>query len=1146
MRILVLTACMTLTLPCPVRAAAGPPPAGKVVFADDFSTPALLAEKWKLNPPAAWTVKDGVLRTSQRGGSRSAAARFSIPGPIRVRLRLEGLDFLKGQWCGVRIRGVHFTLRRDSFWYVYNIEGKSRALGGLIKDPRPQPGRWVTFDIEVRGDRFRWFADGRKLAEFREPNRIRSAEPMLVLATSGSPIAYDAVQVFALPPPGETPSPNLLRNASFETAGDPVPPGWIPRFIPHIPPEILWRDWGVIATPDAFHGRRVLRLAGNHASTGNGFFCANTGVAMGKPVTFSIYLKADAPGRKASLWFWEWLGRWRRKNIRVGAAWKRYRFTLAKPEKNMLRGGVRFDGPGVLYADAAQLEEGAAPTPWRPADADSAPESANAPSAPAVPSPIRLAVAETAPVLDGRLDEPAWNDRARVWPLMLPGGKTPQAKTDAFMLYAKGRLYIGMVCHDAHPEQVRAPVRERDENLFDDDEVEVLLDTRLDRSTYFHLAVNARGSRWDAAPGRNRAWNGEWRAKTFMGKNFWSVEIALPLAALDLSPLTSARWGVNLCRHQARLGEYASTAVPNSPNFHVPSLFPVLDWGGAGILRPFWIVPSDLEFRPAGDGAWRLAGRLANHTGAALKLRLDGTAGDGLAWRCGPLAVADGAAVVFRGSSVHFARTPSGPVPVRGRIRAADSAKVYRFFQASAPVHPLFEGRLERSVYTEEAEAAFAGIARLPRTERGGARVRVRLAGDRPGVLAEMPLAPAADRVRIAFPIGKVAAGDHPLAVELLDGRGTVRAAVSCELRKARAGGPAVAVDRLRRCLLVHGEPFLVIAPLIGVWPHTPLEIIDRTLDHYADNGFRSIMFVGRFREKKAARVWDRIRTRAEARGLRVLVFASGFPKYTPEMFAPFIDAWKHSPALLAWMPVDEPELYTTPGPVKKTLAFFKQRDPLHPVYMNNTIMGIPSNFAGLPGDIVSIDDYLTNRSGRKVVEIVRDVAMLRRAADPGGRPVFMFLTCNQLQNHGREPSPGVQTAQTWACVLSGGSGVIYFMGDPAGRAHWRALVRANRELQSLAGVLFSMEPRPEVRCSAPAVCFTSRACGSDRYLLAVNLEDRPIEAAFSIDGAKNADAVVLFEERAAKITGGVLRDAFAPHERHVYRWTARAERAAR
>ncbi|NOY81407.1 MAG: hypothetical protein GXP31_10440 [Kiritimatiellaeota bacterium] len=1103
-----------------------------------------MAEKWKLTPPAVWTVTDGVLRTTKRGGSRAAAARLAADGPIRVRLRLKGTEFLKGQWCGVRIRGVHFTLRADGFWYVYNIEGKKRALGGLITSRRPRPGQWIAFDIQVRGDRFRWFADGRKLAEFREPNRIRQAEPMLVLATSGSPVAYDDVQVFALPPPGAMPSPNLLRNASFETDGDPVPPGWIPRFIPHIPPEILWRDWGVIEMPDAFHGGRALRLAGDQRRTGNGFFCANTGVAMGRPVTFSVYLKSDAPGRKATLWIWEWLGRWHKKAITVGTSWKRYSFTLAEPEKNVLRGGVRFNGPGVLYADAAQLEEGPASTPWRLSDADSAPKSTRAPSAPAIPSPIRLAVTETAPTLDGRLDEPAWTDRTRVWPLVLPGGKAPRAKTEAFMLYAKGTLYIGMVCHDPRADQVRAPPRKRDEALFDDDEIEILIDTNLDRSTYFHLAVNARGSLWDAGPGRNRTWDGEWQARTYIGKTFWSIEIALPLAALDLTALTGPRWGVNLCRHQARLGEYTSTAVPETPNFHVPDRFPVIDWGDTGYFRPFRIVPVGLELRPDGNGSWSVAGRLTNRTGSALKVRIDGTAGDGLSWRSGPVALPDGAERRFRGSALRFAPSPAGSVSVRGTIRRADtatatanSAKVLRFFQMSAPVHPLFEGRLERSVYTLEPEAVFAGVVRLPSAVRQDARVRIRLAGSRKKLLMEAPVPPGDERVRITFPIAEIAPGARPLSVELVDGRGTVRAAVACELRKVSANGPAVAVDRFRRCLLVNGEPFLVIAPLLAVWPHTPLETVDLGIDHYADNGFRSIMFVGRFREKKAAQVWERIRTQAEARGIKILIFVNGFPKVTSEMFAPFIDRWKQSPALLAWMPVDEPELYTTPEPVKETLAFFKQRDPLHPVYMNNTVMGIPSNFAGLPGDIVSIDDYLTNRPGRKVVEVVRDVAMLRRAADPGGRPVFMFLTCNQLQNHSQEPTPDVQTAQTWACVLSGASGVVYFMGDPAGKTHWRAMVRANRELQSLAGVLFSPGPRPEVRCSAPAICFTTRSSGTNRYLLAVNLEDRPVTTAFSVAGAKNADAVVLFEDRTVRIADGVLRDAFGPHQRRVYRW---------
>ena len=77
-----------------------------------------------------------------------------------------------------------------------------------------------------------------------------------------------------------------------------------------------------------------------------------------------------------------------------------------------------------------------------------------------------------------------------------------------------------------------------------------------------------------------------------------------------------------------------------------------------------------------------------------------------------------------------------------------------------------------------------------------------------------------------------------------------------------------------------------------------------------------------------------------------------------------------------------------------------------------------------------------------------------------------------------------------------------------------------------------------QARCSSGAIRFATRRVGSDVYLIAVNLENRPVEATFSVAGADAEEAVVLFEERMARFEKGALKTTFAPHARQVYRVT--------
>ena len=1018
------------------------------IFSDDFSTSALLAEQWKLSPSERWKISDGVLSVSAAGSAYASPMISPVSGPVEVTCRVKNLGFNnKGGWCGIKVRGILFTLQPAGFWHVYNIDGQKRASGGIKTTNPPVVGRWYDFKIIQQGNSYTWFVDGRKVADFIEPNKIKDKASTMSLATSGPSIAYDNVSITPLPIDKNS-SPNLIRNSSFEVVPDHVPTYWKPWAISTVPPEIFWKKWRVDDT-EAYDGKKSLRVEAR-GGKGCGFFSHNNRMAVGEPCTYSVYLKADRPKLKAELVYWEFLGNWSKKPIVIGTEWKRYSLTLDNPEKMQVRCGLRIWTDGVAWADAAQIESGTNVTPYRLASLDTK-MSAEDNAVITEPAVCDLKQSKVAPKLDGKLDDSVWNDAAKVWPLVSTGNDEAVAPTDAYMLLADNTLYIGMRCYDDYINDLKTDITQHDGMVFSDDSVEIFLDTNRDKTDYYHLAVNAMGTRFDTGPGKNLMWNRNWTAKTFIGNKFWSVEIAIPLSSMDVTPLISSEWGVNLCRGYHKKEEFSSTAiVPGSLNFHCPERYSVLKWP-AGAFAERMIYPQDLKLLKKSDGTLNLSGSIVNHTGRKLSVTISGEIAD-TSFEIPNISISnrDNASI---GKTLTGEDIKSNEVFVKAIIREAATKNILREYSSMLPVISSAENI----------------------------------------------------------------------------------ATVKTDWTDYTAG--VVPVDPDRRCIMVDGQPFFVLAPLLSLNSLTTRQNTDLAVNHHADNGFRSIMVVSKIEQPWCDAAWSNIFASCQSRGMKIVAWPGGFRDVEPEIHEKFIKKWRDNPALLAWLPVDEPELYATVEQTQKMIALYKEADPNHPVFMNNTHMGIPSRFAGLPGDIISIDDYLTNREGRKVKEIVRQVDMMNKAAIPSHRPVWMFISGNNLHNHTREPTAGEQVAQTYGCAIAGASGLTYFLGGPAGKEDWFAMRKVNREIMDLGPVFLSVESAPAVICSTPDIRFTTKRLGSSVYLLAVNLENSAHdEVRFELSGLSGGNAVVLFEDRMVDIDSGIIADKFGPHERHVYR----------
>ena len=176
-----------------------------------------------------------------------------------------------------------------------------------------------------------------------------------------------------------------------------------------------------------------------------------------------------------------------------------------------------------------------------------APTAAQQPPAAAAPdleplaavAPVRVARATGPIVVDGRLDETAWEAAAAVavpfeW---FPGDNTAApVDTDVRVPFDDARLYVGFRARDPRPAAIRAHLADRDD-AFEDDSVGFAIDPFNDRRTAYLFRVNPLGVQMDARlsdadDSEDWSWDAIWDAAGRLTPDGYVVEIAVPLSQL--------------------------------------------------------------------------------------------------------------------------------------------------------------------------------------------------------------------------------------------------------------------------------------------------------------------------------------------------------------------------------------------------------------------------------------------------------------------------------------------------------------------------------------------------------------------------------------------------------------------------------------
>ncbi len=172
------------------------------------------------------------------------------------------------------------------------------------------------------------------------------------------------------------------------------------------------------------------------------------------------------------------------------------------------------------------------------------------------------------PVIDGALDEEAWEIAARATDFIQfepQRGEASQHRSEVLVMYDSTAVYVAFRLWDSQP--LTAQLTRRDAELINDDAVYVILDTHHDRQSAYFFGLNPLGTQEDgriANDGRtmDNTWDEVWHSAAQRTEWGWTAEIAIPLSSIRYGVGEDMTWGANFGRVRRRTLETSFWSGP--------------------------------------------------------------------------------------------------------------------------------------------------------------------------------------------------------------------------------------------------------------------------------------------------------------------------------------------------------------------------------------------------------------------------------------------------------------------------------------------------------------------------------------------------------------------------------------------------------
>jgi len=386
------------------------------------------------------------------------------------------------------------------------------------------------------------------------------------------------------------------------------------------------------------------------------------------------------------------------------------------------------------------------------------------------------------------------------------------------------------------------------------------------------------------------------------------------------------------------------------------------------------------------------------------------------------------------------------------------------------------------------------------------------------------------ERRFVAFPLNAVPTGTHTITVEAINGRGEVVATVTDQLTKlAPTQSTFVQIDRIRRHLIVNGQPLLVFAQGIHADPEL------WWLDDIASHGFNAVIPM----IPTDPSTWATSRQFLdEAWKRRLWVIAWLRPpkdRSAPEIASALvrtIQALRDHPAVITWYLLDEPEGWWARGGRKEDelLTVFqaaKQTDPYRPAQLNwfQWTDGKGGYGSLQASDFGSLDHYPFGRVENPMGRVADFLWRMNRDCRPLGKPVAFWQQMYGYDDAVREPTPDEARAHSWLTVITGGRLIYWFIYKPMSLRFWNAMPQIAEEVKRLADIVTADDAYELAVGREGAVHYALWAKGDAIYLATVNASYAPQRVPLFLrwlTGRESQSAVAMVQSGQISLKEGV------------------------
>ncbi len=169
---------------------------------------------------------------------------------------------------------------------------------------------------------------------------------------------------------------------------------------------------------------------------------------------------------------------------------------------------------------------------------------------------------EQPPVIDGRIDEPCWENVPRATGFVDPlSGNPAMDQTIGILLYDDQAIYVAVHALDSQPEEIVARQTKDQTFIRGEDYVSFSIDPfhthqMADRNFFMANALGTKYARLAAGRAEKVEWLGIWKAAAQRTDDGWMLEMEIPWQMLAYptveEPITM---GINFDRYQQRTGE---------------------------------------------------------------------------------------------------------------------------------------------------------------------------------------------------------------------------------------------------------------------------------------------------------------------------------------------------------------------------------------------------------------------------------------------------------------------------------------------------------------------------------------------------------------------------------------------------------------